>query len=67
MGWGELGESFEMDTRRPHLLAGHQENGAVLGVENLPEDVVEDEEFAPAVLQELHLVVNLPGEEERRG
>jgi len=26
---------------------------------HLPEDVVEDEEFAPAVLQQLHLVVHL--------
>lgn len=31
-------------------------------MDHLPENVVKDEEFAPAVLQQLHLVVHLVGE-----
>ncbi|KAL0160159.1 hypothetical protein M9458_043884, partial [Cirrhinus mrigala] len=42
-----------------HLLPRDQEDGALFGVHNLPENVVQDEEFTPAVLEKLHLVVNL--------
>lgn len=42
-----------------HLLTSDQQDGALFGVDHLPENVVKDEEFAPAVLQQLHLVVHL--------
>lgn len=42
-----------------HLLPCDQEDGALFGVHHLPENVVQDEEFTPTVLEKLHLVVNL--------
>ncbi len=42
-----------------HLLPRDQEDGALFGVHHLPENVVQDEEFTPTVLEKLHLVVNL--------
>lgn len=42
-----------------HLLPRHQEDGALFGMHHLPENVVQDEEFTPTVLEKLHLVVNL--------
>lgn len=42
-----------------HLLACNQQNGALLGVHHLAENVVKDEKLTPAVLKEFHLVINL--------
>lgn len=42
-----------------HLLPRNQQDGALFGVHHLPENVVKDEQLAPAVLQQLHLVVDL--------
>ncbi|TNN62059.1 hypothetical protein EYF80_027730 [Liparis tanakae] len=36
------------------------QDGALLGMHHLPENMVKDEQFTPAVLQQLHLVVHLP-------
>lgn len=48
-----------------HLLACNQQNGALLGVHHLAEDVVKDEKLTPAVLKEFHLVINLKQIRER--
>lgn len=48
---------------RSYLLAGHQRQAVLFPVQDLAENVVEDQQLAPAVLQQLHLVPNLGGEE----
>lgn len=44
---------------KTHLLPCNQQDGALLGMHHLPENVVKDEKLAPAILKKFHLVINL--------
>lgn len=49
-----------------HLLPRNQQDGALLGVHHLAENVVKDEKLAPAILEKFHLVVDLKQNREKR-
>lgn len=47
----EVTRSFRVEFLLTHMLACNQQDGALLGMHHLPENMVEDEELTPAVLQ----------------
>lgn len=47
----EVTRHFQTRFLQTHLLACDQQDGSLLGMDHLPENMVEDEEFTPAVLQ----------------
>lgn len=47
----EATKRFRVEFLLTHLLACDQQDGALLGMHHLPENMVEDEELTPAVLQ----------------
>lgn len=57
-----VARSFQGGFLVTHLLACDQQDGSFLRMHHLPENVVENEKFTPAVLQQLHLIIHLVGD-----